>query len=176
MTNSDIFAGLSRGQFLSKTGNCQTYDNDADGYCRGDGIGTLIIKRLEDAETDNDRILGVILQTATNHSANAISITHPHAPTQETLFQKVVEEAGVDPHDINYVEMHGYVTSQWQQYGGQAQANKFKIVLELRQEMAQKCAPSPTSLLQRHGKAPENCRYISARSKLMSAMVRPYQV
>lgn len=31
MTNSDIFAGLSRGQFLSKTGNCQTYDNDADG-------------------------------------------------------------------------------------------------------------------------------------------------
>ncbi|KAL9044147.1 MAG: hypothetical protein Q9214_002694, partial [Letrouitia sp. 1 TL-2023] len=107
MTNSDIFAGLSRGQFLSKTGNCQTYDNDADGYCRGDGIGTLIIKRLEDAETDNDRILGVILETATNHSANAISITHPHAPTQETLFQKVVDEAGVDPHDINYVEMHG---------------------------------------------------------------------
>lgn len=32
MTNSDIFSGLSRGQFLSKTGNCQTYDNDADGY------------------------------------------------------------------------------------------------------------------------------------------------
>ncbi len=31
MTNSDIFAGLSRGQFLSKTGNCQTFDNDADG-------------------------------------------------------------------------------------------------------------------------------------------------
>ncbi|KAL9610910.1 MAG: hypothetical protein Q9167_004420 [Letrouitia subvulpina] len=107
MTNSDIFAGLSRGQFLSKTGNCQTYDNDADGYCRGDGIGTLIIKRLEDAEIDNDRILGVILETATNHSANAISITHPHAPTQETLFQKVVDEAGVDPHDVDYVEMHG---------------------------------------------------------------------
>ena len=34
MTNSDIFAGLSRGQFLSKTGNCQTFDNDADGCKR----------------------------------------------------------------------------------------------------------------------------------------------
>lgn len=107
MTNSDIFAGLSRGQFLSKTGNCQTYDNDADGYCRGDGIGTVIIKRLEDAEADNDRILGVILETITNHSANAVSITHPHAPTQEDLFKKVMDDAGVDPHDVSYVEMHG---------------------------------------------------------------------
>ena len=107
MTNSDIFAGLSRGQFLSKTGNCQTFDNDADGYCRGDGVGTLILKRLEDAEADNDRILGVILDTATNHSANAVSITHPHAPTQEQLFKKVMSNAGVDPHDVNYVEMHG---------------------------------------------------------------------
>ncbi|KAL9604622.1 MAG: hypothetical protein Q9219_000342 [cf. Caloplaca sp. 3 TL-2023] len=107
MTNSDIFAGLSRGQFLSKTGNCQTYDNDADGYCRGDGIGTLILKRLEDAEADNDRILGVVLETATNHSANAISITHPHAETQEVLFQKVMNDAGVDPHEVDYVEMHG---------------------------------------------------------------------
>ncbi len=107
MTNSDIFSGLSRGQFLSKTANCQTFDNDADGYCRGDGIGTLIIKRLEDAEADNDRILGVILETATNHSANAVSITHPHAPTQEDLFKKVMDDAGIDPHDVSYVEMHG---------------------------------------------------------------------
>ena len=107
MTNSDIFAGLSRGQFLSKTGNCQTFDNDADGYCRGDGIGSLVIKRLDDALADNDRILGVILETATNHSSNAISITHPHAPTQEQLFKKVMDDAGVDPHDVNYVEMHG---------------------------------------------------------------------
>ncbi|KAL9100808.1 MAG: hypothetical protein Q9163_003856 [Psora crenata] len=107
MTNSDIFSGLSRGQFLSKTGNCQTYDNEADGYCRGDGIGTIILKRLEDAEAENDRILGVILGTATNHSSNAISITHPHAATQELLFKRVMDDAGLDPHDVDYVEMHG---------------------------------------------------------------------
>ncbi|KAL6720646.1 hypothetical protein ACLMJK_002571 [Lecanora helva] len=107
MTNSDIFSGLSRGQFLSRTGNCQTFDNDADGYCRGDGIGSLVIKRLDDALADNDRVLGVILETATNHSSNAISITHPHAPTQEALFKKVMDDAGVDPHEVNYVEMHG---------------------------------------------------------------------
>lgn len=67
----------------------------------------MILKRLDDALADNDRILGVLLETATNHSANAISITHPHAETQEALFKKVMDNAGKDPHDVNYVEMHG---------------------------------------------------------------------
>lgn len=107
MTNSDIFAGLSRGQFLSKNGPCATFDNDADGYCRGDGCASVIVKRLEDAEADHDRILAVILGTATNHSADAISITHPHGPTQSLLSTAILDEAGVDPLDIDYVEMHG---------------------------------------------------------------------
>ncbi|OAL39285.1 hypothetical protein AYO20_01603 [Fonsecaea nubica] len=107
LTNPDIFSGLSRGQFLSKTGNCKTFDDAADGYCRGDGAGTVILKRLEDAEADNDPILAVILGTGTNHSANAVSITHPHAGAQEYLFKKVLTESNLDPHDISYVEMHG---------------------------------------------------------------------
>ena len=107
MTNPDIFSGLSRGQFLSKTGSCQTFDNAADGYCRGDGCASVIVKRLEDAEADNDRILAVILGTATNHSADAISITHPHGPTQSILSRAILDDAGVDPLDVDYVEMHG---------------------------------------------------------------------
>jgi iterative type I PKS product template protein len=107
MTNPDIFAGLSKGQFLSKTGPCQTFDNDADGYCRGDAVGSLILKRLSDAEADNDNIIGVIRSVATNHSADAISITHPHAGTQEILYRRVLNQAGVDAEEISYVEMHG---------------------------------------------------------------------
>ncbi len=67
----------------------------------------MVLKRLEDAEADNDRVLGVVLETITNHSADAISLTHPHAPTQETLFCKVMHEAGIDPHEVSYIEMHG---------------------------------------------------------------------
>lgn len=107
LTNPDIFSGLSRGQFLSKKGPCQTFDNDADGYCRGDGVGTVILKRLEDAQADKDPILAVILGSATNHSAEAVSITHPHAGAQEFLYKKVLNAAGIDPHDVSYVEMHG---------------------------------------------------------------------
>ena len=107
LTNPDIFAGLSRGQFLSKTGSCKVFDAQADGYCRADAAGTVVLKRLDDAEDDNDNILGVILGCATNHSADAISITHPHAESQARLYQSVLNSAGVDPLDISYIEMHG---------------------------------------------------------------------
>ncbi|KAF1988370.1 polyketide synthase-like protein [Aulographum hederae CBS 113979] len=107
LTNPDIFSGLSKGQFLSKTGSCKTYDNDADGYCRGDGCGSVVLKRYEDAIADNDNILACILGAATNHSAEAVSITHPHAGAQEFLYKRVLADAGVDAHDISYVEMHG---------------------------------------------------------------------
>jgi iterative type I PKS product template protein len=107
LTNPDIFSGLSKGQFLSKTGSCKTYDNDADGYCRGDGCGSVVLKRYEDAIADKDNILGCILGAATNHSAEAVSITHPHAGAQEYLYNRVLAKAGVDAHDISYVEMHG---------------------------------------------------------------------
>ena len=107
LTNPDIFAGLSKGQFLSKTGSCKTYDNAADGYCRGDGCATVILKRYEDAIADKDNILACILGAATNHSAEAVSITHPHAGAQEFLYKRVLANAGVDAHDVSYVEMHG---------------------------------------------------------------------
>lgn len=107
LTNSDAFAGLGRGHFLSATGNCKTWDSGADGYCRADGVGSIVLKRLDDAKADNDNILGVILASATNHSAEAVSITHPHAGAQSELFTKVVNRAGVDPLDVSYVEFHG---------------------------------------------------------------------
>lgn len=108
LTNSDAFAGLSHGHFLTKTPNaCKTWDAEADGYCRADGIGSIVLKRLEDAVADNDNILGVILGAATNHSAEAVSITHPHAGAQSFLTRKVLSAAGIDPFDVSYVEMHG---------------------------------------------------------------------
>jgi monodictyphenone polyketide synthase len=108
LTNSDAFAGLSHGHFLTKTPNaCKTWDANADGYCRADGIGSIVMKRLEDAVADNDNILGVILGAATNHSADAVSITHPDAGAQALLTRQVARSAGVDPLDVSYVEMHG---------------------------------------------------------------------
>lgn len=108
LTNPDCFTGLCNGHFLTKGHNaCKTWDSTADGYCRADGIGSLVIKRLEDAEADNDNILGVILGAGTNHSAEAVSITHPHAGHQAYLSRQVLRQAGVDPLDVSYIELHG---------------------------------------------------------------------
>ncbi|OBT51641.1 Type I Iterative Polyketide synthase (PKS) [Pseudogymnoascus sp. 24MN13] len=107
LTNPDFTAGLDRGHFLSRTGNCKTFDDGADGYCRGEGIGTVIIKRLGDALADNDPILGVILGAYTNHSAESESITRPHSGAQRAIFSKILNQGAVDPYTVSYVEMHG---------------------------------------------------------------------
>ncbi|XPT01936.1 Non-reducing polyketide synthase PKS8-1 [Ascochyta lentis] len=108
LTNPDGFAGLCNGHFLTKGHNaCKTWDASADGYCRADGVGSIVIKRLEDAEADNDNILGVVLAAGTNHSADAVSITHPHAGNQAYLSRQVLRQAGVNPLDVSYVELHG---------------------------------------------------------------------
>lgn len=107
LTNPDVFAGLSKGFFLSNTGNCKTWDSKADGYCRADGVGSVVMKRLEDALANNDNILAVVGAAATNHSADAISITHPSSNAQSHLFRQVVSRAGIDPLEVGYVELHG---------------------------------------------------------------------
>ncbi|KAF2650606.1 polyketide synthase [Lophiostoma macrostomum CBS 122681] len=107
MTNPDNFAGLDRGHFLSTTGNCKTFDDSADGYCRADGVGTLILKRLSDAIADEDPIFGVVLGAQTNHSSEAVSITRPLADAQERLFRNLLNLSGISPYDISYIEMHG---------------------------------------------------------------------
>ncbi|KAI1779468.1 polyketide synthase [Hypoxylon cercidicola] len=107
ITSPDIYCMLSKGHFLSKTGQCKVWDAGADGYCRGDGVGSVVIKRLEDALADNDVVLGTIVAGATNHSAQSISITQPHAGIQKDNYRQVLHKAGVSPLDVSFVELHG---------------------------------------------------------------------
>jgi iterative type I PKS product template protein len=105
ITNPDFTAGLDRGRFLSRTGNCKTFDDSADGYCRAEGVGVVILKRLEDALQDGDLVQAVIVNIGTNHSAEANSITRPYPQAQSNLFSRVLN--GLSPAKISYVEMHG---------------------------------------------------------------------
>ncbi|KAI0646070.1 hypothetical protein C8Q79DRAFT_1110792 [Trametes meyenii] len=107
ITGPDMYLGLSRGHFLSDTGQCRPWDASADGYCRSEGCGLFVLKRLDDAIAENDTILGVIRGTEVNQSGKARSITHPHVPTQVALFEKLVSSSGVSPHDISVSECHG---------------------------------------------------------------------
>ncbi|KAJ3146308.1 hypothetical protein HDU89_006294 [Geranomyces variabilis] len=119
LTQPQIFIGLDRGYFLSKTGQCKTFDDSGDGYSRGDAIGVVVLKTLRDALADGDPIQGVISAIGTNHCGLSHSITHPHAPTQARLFQANCKAAGYEPHSINIVEGHGTGT----QAGDSAEIN-----------------------------------------------------
>lgn len=101
------FSALGKSGFLSPSGGCKTFRADADGYCRGDGIGVLVLKRLEDALADNDKIEALITGWGRNYSADASSMTHPHAESQEKLIRQVLRQANTEPGDIGYVELHG---------------------------------------------------------------------
>lgn len=107
LTNPDIFTGLDRGHFLSTSGNCNTFDDEASGYCRAEAAGAVILKRLEDALEDGDPIFGVIAGANTNHCGQTESITRPHEGDQASVFQRVMRYRGVDPNDVSYIEMHG---------------------------------------------------------------------
>nr|A0A142C799.1 RecName: Full=Non-reducing polyketide synthase phnA; Short=NR-PKS phnA; AltName: Full=Phenalenone biosynthesis cluster protein A [Penicillium herquei]AMP46751.1 PhnA [Penicillium herquei] len=107
LTSPDNFAGLDRAHFLSTTGNCNAFDDEASGYCRSDAVGSVVLKRLEDAEADNDPIFGVILGTNTNHCGQTESITRPHEGDQISVFKNIIRHSGIDPTDVSYIEMHG---------------------------------------------------------------------
>ncbi|KAJ5279451.1 type I iterative polyketide synthase [Penicillium angulare] len=107
ISSPDMYLGLDRAHFLSPTGQCKPFDDSADGYCRSEGCAAFVVKKLGDAMSEGDRILGVIRGIEINQSGHAHSITHPHAPTQENLFQTLLKKTQIHPHQVTAVETHG---------------------------------------------------------------------
>jgi iterative type I PKS product template protein len=103
----EYFSGFSLGSFLSPTGQCKTFSDAADGYCRGEAICTIVLKRVEDAIASNDNILAVIGGTMRNTNAGEGSITYPGAIAQVDLLKNLLTTSSVDPDEIGFVEMHG---------------------------------------------------------------------
>lgn len=101
------YLGLDRAHFLGSAGNCMPWDASADGYCRSEGCGMFVLKRLSDAVNENDNILGVIRGIEVNQSANAASITQPHVPTQIDLFNRLITSAGIEAGKISVIQAHG---------------------------------------------------------------------
>ncbi|KAI0838314.1 BcPKS19, polyketide synthase [Hypoxylon sp. FL0890] len=101
------YQNLHAAGFLSPTGQCKPFDADADGYCRGEGVAVVVLKKLSDAMKDNDNILGVIVGSAANQNHNLSHITVPQSGSQVDLYQKVMKLGRVNPESVSYVEAHG---------------------------------------------------------------------
>jgi amino acid adenylation domain-containing protein len=105
------FLALSQGRFLSSKGRCESFGEGGDGYVPAEGVGAVLLKPLSRAETDGDRIYGVILGSALNHGGKTNGYTVPNPAAQTAVIEKALARAAVSPEDVSYVEAHGTGTS-----------------------------------------------------------------
>ncbi|ALO44350.1 non-ribosomal peptide synthetase [Pseudoalteromonas phenolica] len=92
---------------LSPDGTCYTFDDRANGFVPGEGAGVLVLKKLEDAERDDDHIYGVILGSATNQDGTTSGITAPSSLSQEQLHRDIYTRFDIAPDSIQMIEAHG---------------------------------------------------------------------
>ncbi|MCH9667178.1 MAG: SDR family NAD(P)-dependent oxidoreductase [Actinomycetia bacterium] len=102
---------FSNAQMLAPDGRCKTFDAAADGYVRGEGCGVIVIKRLEDAIRDGDRIRAVIRGSAINQDGASGGLTVPNGVAQQRVIANALNRAELDPSDVGYLEAHGTGTS-----------------------------------------------------------------
>ena len=103
----DRLVQLGRLGILSTTGKCQPFGAEADGTVLGEGVGVVVLRRLDEAQQRGDRIYGVIKGTALSTGSGTVGFTAPNPQAQADAIRRAVRAARVDPRTISYVETHG---------------------------------------------------------------------
>ncbi|MGE0158275.1 MAG: type I polyketide synthase [Gemmatimonadales bacterium] len=111
MCSPETTVALSKGHMLAPDGRCKAFDARADGFARAEGCGVLVLKLLDDAVRDGDRVLAVVRGTASNQDGRSGGLTVPNGPAQEAVVRAALADASLAPADVDYVEAHGTGTS-----------------------------------------------------------------
>jgi len=98
---------FSKAKLMAPDGRCKTFDSSADGYVRSEGCGMIVLKRLSDARRDNNTILGLLRGTCINQDGQSNGLTVPNGLSQQALLQNALNNAGIKPSQISYIEAHG---------------------------------------------------------------------
>ncbi len=107
----ELSVNFSKNHMLSPSGRCKTFDAAADGFTRGEGCGVVVLRRLSDALADHDPILALIRGSATNQDGRTSGLTVPNGPAQQIVIRHALENGGVAPREVSYIEAHGTGTS-----------------------------------------------------------------
>src|SRR5262249_49464550 len=109
--SAESFVLLAPTRGLAPDGRSKTFSEAADGYGRGEGVAALVMMRLEDAQAQGRRIVGVVRGTAVNHDGASSGITAPNGTSQQKALRAALADARLDAADVDVVECHGTGTS-----------------------------------------------------------------
>jgi amino acid adenylation domain-containing protein/non-ribosomal peptide synthase protein (TIGR01720 family) len=99
------------GGIVSPDGHCRTFDEQAEGTVRSNGVGVVVLKRLEDALRDRDYIHAIIRGSAINNDGSQkVGFAAPSVSGQRDVIQRALRDSGVEAETIGYVEAHGTAT------------------------------------------------------------------
>ena len=136
------FLCFAKAQALSGRGRCRTFDESADGIAISEGVSMMVLKRLDDAERDGDRIYAVIKGVAGSSDGKGRSMTAPRLEGQILALERAYERAGIRPSTVGLIEAHGTGTTL-------GDASELAAVAEV---------------FQRDGAAPQSCAIGSVKS------------
>ncbi|MEV6318583.1 beta-ketoacyl synthase N-terminal-like domain-containing protein [Streptomyces sp. NPDC051776] len=98
----------SEGGMLSPAGRCRFGEAAADGFVRSEGVGTVVLKRLDDALRDGDPVQAVVLGSAVTNDGRASGLMlQPSVDGQAAMVREACRSAGIRPDQLDYVEAHG---------------------------------------------------------------------
>lgn len=142
------FTAFSKTHALSARGRAQTFDKAADGIVISEAVAAVIMKRLEDAERDGDRIYAVIEGMASSSDGKAMGLTAPRPKGQALACRRAYRAAGIEPRTVALYEAHGTGTS----VGDAAELETINTVLTADGAASKSCALGSLKTLIGHAK------------------------
>jgi acyl transferase domain-containing protein len=99
---------LTDGDIRSSDGTCRPFDKDSNGTVFGEGVGIVVLKRLQEALKDHDHIYAIIKGSAVNNDgAVKAGFTAPSIDAQSEVIVRALQSAGINASEISYIETHG---------------------------------------------------------------------
>ena len=111
LLSPEVSIYLSNSGALSPDGRCKSFDAAADGFGRAEACGVLVLERLSDARARGAPVLAVIRGSAVGHDGPSSAFTVPNGVAQQGVMRRALQQAGVAPAEVSYLEAHGTGTA-----------------------------------------------------------------